>query len=196
MAMLIAYVKWRQQIRKNCYGSVNERQNNQRKRKRWLDRIERDRWRREKEKEWEGGGIIGLRAMVPMGAIKVPFLNFSNIYCNLPNTKTSHKTIIILTITITINDKWLTIMMWLLRLKFHAIRATTTVDQLLPDTYVPDTCACGTARIPRRSDRRRPGSCCWPPSWSTARSAGSRRPTVELHKEKEEWGKWREFLYE
>lgn len=44
--------------------------------------------------------MIGLRAMVPMGAIKVPFLNFSNIYCNLPNTKTSHKTIIILTITI------------------------------------------------------------------------------------------------
>lgn len=43
MAMLIAYVKWRHQKRKNCYGSVNERQNNQRKRTRWLDRLERDR---------------------------------------------------------------------------------------------------------------------------------------------------------
>lgn len=42
--------------------------------------------------------MIGLRAMVPMGAIKVPFLNFSNIYCNLPNTKT------IIILTITIND--------------------------------------------------------------------------------------------
>lgn len=55
-----------------------------------------------KERERQRGGIIGLRVMVPMGAIKVPFLNFSSIYCNLPNTKTSHKTIFILTITITI----------------------------------------------------------------------------------------------
>lgn len=104
MAMLIAYVKWRQQKRKNCYGSVNERQNNQRKRTRWLDRLEKiDEGKTKSEREREEG-MIGLRAMVPMGAIKVPFLNFSNIYCNLPNTKTSHKTIIILTITITIND--------------------------------------------------------------------------------------------
>jgi len=67
-------------------------------------------------------------------------------------------------------------------MKFHAIRAT--IVQLLSDTYVPDMCACGIARIPRRIYRRHPGNCCWPPSWNTAHSVGNPLPIVELKKER------------
>jgi len=59
------------------------------------------------------------------------------------------------------------------------IRATIA-GRRSADTYVPDRCACGTAGIPRRSGMHPPDNCYWPPSWSTARSAGSRRQGAGL----------------